>query len=119
MHFLDLWLRATRKPEPLVQKPTPEQVKIMKDLMRHPGWKLYVEAVDRYTSMLAEQLLVQPDPNRLIDIRSEIRGMRNAPLLVAQVIQIEELNDEQQRTITAAFTDPGERRYDSGPYAPS
>ena len=117
MQFFDLWSRASRTPE--AHKPiTPAQTKLLKELIRHPAWELYVKALDRYSIMLAEQLLVQPDPNRLIDLRAEIRGLRNAPLLVAQAIQSEELNDEQRRTVERAFApDSGERAFDAGPYA--
>jgi hypothetical protein len=119
MNFISLLERLFGKsPNGPLYKLTELQLKQLRDLTRHPGWKLYVEVLDNYTSQLGEYLLTA-DHDKLPDIRSEIRGLRNAPLLVAQVLTNKELNDERRTDALATATDrtQGERAHYTGPYA--
>lgn len=119
MNFLSLLDRLSGKPQrgPLYNI-TELQIKQLRDLTRQPGWKLYVEVLDNYTSALGEYMLTA-DHDKLPDIRSEIRGLRNAPLLVAQVLTNKELNDEQRTDALADAIErtSGERAHYTGPYA--
>ena len=121
MNFVSLLDRLLGKPQrgPLYNL-TELQYKQLHDLIRHPGWKLYVDVLDNYSSALGEYILTA-DHDKLPDIRSEIRGLRNAPLLVAQVLTNKELNDEQRTDALASATErtAGERAHYTGPYAVS
>jgi len=121
MNFVSLLDRLFGKPQrgPLYNL-TELQYKQLHDLIRHPGWKLYVDVLDNYSSALGEYILTA-DHDKLPDIRSEIRGLRNAPLLVAQVLTNKELNDEQRTDALTSATErtAGERAHYTGPYAVS
>jgi hypothetical protein len=118
MKFISIIERLLGKPQkgPLYNL-TELQYKQLKDLMHHPGWKFYLEVLESYTSQLGE-LLLHADIDKLPDIRSEIRGIRNAPLLVAQVLTNKELNDERRTdALVTATRTAGERAHYTGPYA--
>ena len=61
---------------------SPADTRQLELLTRHDGWDVLLRLIDRRTTLLGEEILFTPDIDRVLHLRGQVLGLREAATLV-------------------------------------
>ena len=74
---------------------TPEEVKLVQDLMKRDGFKLFKNVLNLYQDKFIEELIATDDKDEANKIRGKINIIRNFDTLVKQRLKVNSRSHEQ------------------------